>query len=373
MMDIQVGSSEADMWAVVCQILDKEIPRPPMVDSSTVWMTPLTLETTIRELQTKLQTAKHRLDVKSSKSFWGRAAIQQLQDRNKSIQENAQLQEAIRERNDYIQTLQKILFKTPQWKVLPEITGAMSQSCLPADPVQRRTAINNIANWHKSRRVTAFIQAGGEVVTLQNQQLMFHSVKNIDIPAHFLAVARSSWEAVSHPQAPQTIENSEESWERVDDNLVYHRSKCIRSDGLMTQSNVIRKYSEDANCAVFAVLSVAKAMLLDDNAETDDTCGWLVFQPNPDDCNKCLMTVVFHCNLSRFVECDLPTTANFDEVSASLRRLFIAQKCLFQAVPQLLKLTQRSCEEHVSIRRAVKHAIDELRQNNKPALATPIY
>ncbi|CAK4084861.1 unnamed protein product [Aphanomyces euteiches] len=202
---------------------------------------------------------------------------------------------------------------------------------------------------------------------------MFHSVKNIDIPAHFLAVARSSWEAVSHPQAPQTIENSEESWERVDDNLVYHRSKCIRSDGLMTQSNVIRKYSEDANCAVFAVLSVAKAMLLDDNAETDDTCGWLVFQPNPDDCNKCLMTVVFHCNLSRFVECDLPTTANFDEVSASLRRLFIAQKCLFQAVPQLLKLTQRSCEEHVSIRRAVKHAIDELRQNNKPALATPIY
>ncbi|CAK4682640.1 unnamed protein product [Aphanomyces euteiches] len=212
MMDIQVGSSEADMWAVVCQILDKEIPRPPMVDSSTVWMTPcmeshsileadddnrtnkrrrisrkkaevVTLETTIRELQTKLQTAKHRLDVKSSKSFWARPAIQQLQDRNKYVQENAQLQEAIRERNDYIQTLQKILFKTPQWKVLPEITGAMSQSCLPADPVQRRTAINNIANWHKSRRVTAFIQAGAFGLTEYFHRGRFHTSKpTIDVP-----------------------------------------------------------------------------------------------------------------------------------------------------------------------------------------------
>ncbi|CAK4143595.1 unnamed protein product [Aphanomyces euteiches] len=265
-MEPQVGN-DGDMWATLCQLLHTETPKPSLDKPDTVWKVPSEemcpnmredknpkpnkrqrvytnkaevnqLQAQIAVLQEQLKKAQQSCEAKASKSAWAGAAVEQLKFRNKSMQENSQLHDAIRERDEYIQHLQKIILRQPQWKVYPELTGEESRSCLPADPIKRRSALSNIANWHLSRRDTAFIQAGvfgrteyiqsAEVITLPNEQIIFRSVKRMEIPLNYLAVARPCWGAVSQPTDTNSDQNTvEESWERVDETLLYHHFERV--------------------------------------------------------------------------------------------------------------------------------------------------
>ncbi|KAF0736027.1 hypothetical protein Ae201684_007615 [Aphanomyces euteiches] len=112
-------------------------------------------------------------------------------------------------------------------------------------------------------------------------------------------------------------------------------------------------------------------MLVKDSTEADEACGWLVFEANPDDREKSYMTIMFNCNVTRFVECDMPVNAIFEEVSASLRRLYISRNNLFHAVLVLAELHERTCREHLPIRRKLNNAIHKLRRK-KLATSVPV-
>ncbi|KAG9407426.1 hypothetical protein AC1031_002150 [Aphanomyces cochlioides] len=99
-------------------------------------------------------------------------------------------------------------------------------------------------------------------------------------------------------------ESEHETWERIDDSLVYHHFEGVQADRILFHSNIIRKYYEDAERAVIVLVSVSKYSLVNEQTRDtfDDTCGWLVFQKNPNDSEKCHLTILGHSNIASLVE-----------------------------------------------------------------------
>ncbi|CAK4641658.1 unnamed protein product, partial [Aphanomyces euteiches] len=75
------------------------------------------LKDEISELQAQLIQTKRFAVPKTEVSVWEAAAKQQRMEKNKSIEVNEQLQHAVRERNYYIERLQRAILKPPRWTV----------------------------------------------------------------------------------------------------------------------------------------------------------------------------------------------------------------------------------------------------------------
>ncbi|KAH9067487.1 hypothetical protein Ae201684P_021644 [Aphanomyces euteiches] len=318
---------DPDMWASICNLLhDKPEDLSTEKDTSNKAMPKdkrkakrvrvytnkaevQQLEAEIRELQDELIQAKRGLESTTDGSFWETAAKQQRVEKNKALQENKQLQDAVHERNEYIDRLQKTILKTPRWMALSGVAPDEGSRCIPADPALRIAAIHRIADNQYWQMQTKFIQARaiglsddtcrGEPVSLAHQELGFLAVNHINIPAPFHGVARAVWSVLNGNHGPILSENVQESLEPVDACTVYNKYSIHQNGITSLEDETVDRQPTDA---------------------IDDMNTWWQFAPHADDPSSSTMTVLGQSNISRLVHYkDLD--AEPDEVVLVLKRI----------------------------------------------------
>ncbi|CAK4098831.1 unnamed protein product [Aphanomyces euteiches] len=330
------------------------------------------LEAEICELQAQLIQAKESAKTKTEVSVWEAAAKQQRKEKNKSMEENKQLQHAIHERNLYIERLQKAILKTPRWTALPDVASDEESRSIPADPALRIAAIHRMANYHHSRTQHAFIQAGvfhlnedlhkSEPISLPNGQLGFRSVNNILLPAPYQVIARACWVVLNGKYSGISRDYENETWERIDDCTVYNKFWARPTDAITCHSNEVRKIYEESDRTLIVTVSTLsdETVKNESNDVVDDMNTWWQFTPHPDNPDESYMTVIGYTNISRLIEHE-EVNAKPDDVIAEMRRVIRAMQTASDTDPPtfLRLLMDHRRRLRNPLQTSIEHAIYE--------------
>ncbi|CAK4229096.1 unnamed protein product [Aphanomyces euteiches] len=337
------------MWTSICNVLNRKpddlmtedtsvaIPKAKRVRVYTNKAEVQQLEAEIRDLQAQLILAKHPFESKTEGSMWRDAAKQQCLEKNRSIQENQQLQDAVRERNEYIDRLQRTILRTPRWTALPDTSPAEESRFIPADPASRIAAIHRLADFEYKRFQHVFIQAGAfglredthkaEPISLANNQLGFRAVNHVTLPAPYKVIAQACWSVVSgtHPRVPNAAEN--DIWEHVDDSTVYNRYWTRPNNARTCYSNEVRKKYEEVDRILLVTVSALhdETVRYDPRDAVDDVNTWWQFVPHPDNPDECSMTVVGLSNISVIIQHE-DIKVDPEQVTAEMMRIITASR-----------------------------------------------
>ncbi|CAK4585709.1 unnamed protein product [Aphanomyces euteiches] len=347
--------AEDEMWASICSLLHTTPVETPTTLEAGQRKTKRTriytnkaevsqLEAEIQSLQELLAQTKRAALSRDDTSMWEQVAGQQRVEKNKALEENEQLRLAVKERQEYIDRLEKLLFKTPRWNALPDLDVSQVSLVLPVEPHLRAAAMHRIADQQYKRLQTVLVQAGaldlcydmckGESMTLGNQQL------------GFLA-----------------------SWEHVDDKTVYNRYWTYR-DSTTCHSNTVHKLYEEVNRSVIVFASVSDAIVVRQPTDvTDEMNGWWQFQPHPDDPEKSFLTIVTHSNISCLLE-HKEVDAAPNDVKMALKEIFSARKKRVEDMPPpsyLKYFIERKQRFRKSMEKALQTAMHEYLAAKKSA------
>ncbi|CAK5161574.1 unnamed protein product [Aphanomyces euteiches] len=380
-------AGDHEMWTSVYNLLhekpDKEVPfddddsskRVPKTKRIRVYTNNAEvqqLEDEIQALEAKLDESKRADESRSNVSAWERAARHQRVLKNKSVEENQQLQIAIRERNHHIERLQKHVLQLPRWTAYPGEMIQEASHCIPADPVRRIAALHRLVDQFYSRLQTTFIQAGAfnlrqavtkcEQVDLPHNQLGFRFVHHMTIPASSQLLARECWKAMYTPLQPiRHLETETASWERVDERTVY-TTYSARLGSITSHSNIVRKFYEEPNRSVIAWTTTTEDALVI-RQPTDimhDSKSFWQFTPHPDDPETTSVTMVAHANLSVHLEHKDMKHFQPAQVMAAMEQLFVVQKNKSQpddTIPIFEPFIQRSHRLKERVVHAVKQVL----------------
>ncbi|KAH9121754.1 hypothetical protein AeMF1_006661 [Aphanomyces euteiches] len=290
------------------------------------------LKDEISELQAQLIQTKRFAVPKTEVSVWEAAAKQQRMEKNKSIEVNEQLQHAVRERNYYIERLQRAILKPPRWTALPDVAADEINNSLPADRALRIEAIHRMANDQYNRSQHVFIQAGvfnleedlhkAEPISLPHGQLGFQAINHVKLPARYNLIARACWNVMNGTCNGVLLDNKMETWEHIDECTVYNKFSSRPSHFLTCHSNEVRKLYKEEN----SILIVTVPVLHDENVHckardiVDELITWWQFVPHHEDPDICFMTVLGHSNITKLMNHE-EINANADEVIAEVSRL----------------------------------------------------
>ncbi|ETV78527.1 hypothetical protein H257_08040 [Aphanomyces astaci] len=237
--------------------------------------------------------------------LWEKAARRERVEKNRSIQDNSDLRAAVHERAAFIQHMQRTLCRKPRWMALPNATVDAWQSYkLAAQPSLRTASIHAIADRQFRRQPHAFIQAGildrtddlfrAEPVTLPDH-VMLQVINHVNFPAPASAVSAACWRTFrggKHRSALPLPENSTETIEEVDAHTIYERFCHIQGDITGHSNNIRKLFKDDDGRDVIVWRTVLDDALVPHMSRdaVDDTWGWLVVAPHPQDQTKCRMT-----------------------------------------------------------------------------------
>ncbi|CAK4475016.1 unnamed protein product, partial [Aphanomyces euteiches] len=337
---------DSDMWMSICNLLDQKSDDPsvekddgstgaPKVKRKAKRVRVYTnkaevqqLEVEIRQLQDELIQAKRRFESTTTDgSFLEIAVKQQRLEKNKVLQENQQLQDAVRERNEHIDHLQKIILKPARWTALPNVTPDESSRFIPADPTQRHAAIERTTPYH--------------------------------------VVARAVWCAMYGAQVPIPAEHDHESWEQVNESTVYNKY-CIDRDGANYRSNSVRKIYQEANRFAIVFATAFEDGNIDRHLSdvVEDINAWWQIAPHSTDPSSSYLTIVGQSNISRLINSQ---DVEIGEVESTLRRILTSiQTSGEEEAPSYLKPSiERRRRMRQSIQRAMEHAIREFKDRTK--------
>ncbi|CAK4085262.1 unnamed protein product [Aphanomyces euteiches] len=372
--------AEDEMWASICSLLHTTPVETPTTLEAGQRKTKRTriytnkaevsqLEAEIQSLQELLAQTKRAALSRDDTSMWEQVAGQQRVEKNKALEENEQLRLAVKERQEYIDRLEKLLFKTPRWNALPDLDVSQVSLVLPVEPHLRAAAMHRIADQQYKRLQTVLVQAGaldlcydmckGESMTLGNQQLGFLACHLSSSPAHSGASLKYLVSA----------ENAQDSWEHVDDKTVYNRYWTYR-DSTTCHSNTVHKLYEEVNRSVIVFASVSDAIVVRQPTDvTDEMNGWWQFQPHPDDPEKSFLTIVTHSNISCLLE-HKEVDAAPNDVKMALKEIFSARKKRVEDMPPpsyLKYFIERKQRFRKSMEKALQTAMHEYLAAKKSA------
>ncbi|CAK4145340.1 unnamed protein product, partial [Aphanomyces euteiches] len=370
---------DSDMWMSICNLLDQKSDDPsvekddgstgaPKVKRKAKRVRVYTnkaevqqLEVEIRQLQDELIQAKRRFESTTTDgSFLEIAVKQQRLEKNKVLQENQQLQDAVRERNEHIDHLQKIILKPARWTALPNVTPDESSRFIPADPTQRHAAIERTADCQYGRMQTMFIRAGA--FDLRDDTCR-GSLVSLASPYH--VVARAVWCAMYGAQVPIPAEHDHESWEQVNESTVYNKY-CIDRDGANYRSNSVRKIYQEANRFAIVFATAFEDGNIDRHLSdvVEDINAWWQIAPHSTDPSSSYLTIVGQSNISRLINSQ---DVEIGEVESTLRRILTSiQTSGEEEAPSYLKPSiERRRRMRQSIQRAMEHAIREFKDRTK--------
>ncbi|ETW05265.1 hypothetical protein H310_04229 [Aphanomyces invadans] len=237
----------------------------------------------------RAKAASRQLD----QSVWEKSARRERVEKLRSLEENAQLHAAVKERAVFIEHLKRTLYRKPRWTALPDATVDAWQSYkLAAQASVRAASIHAIADRQFRRQPHAFIQAGildrvddlfrAESVKLAGH-ILLQVVNHVNFPAPASTVSAACWRTFSDGSSSDRRnmlplpDNATETIEVLDAHTIYERF-CQTQGDITGHSNNIRKFFKDEDGRdVIVWRTVLDDALVPHMAQdvVDNTWGWM--------------------------------------------------------------------------------------------------
>ncbi|KAG9407532.1 hypothetical protein AC1031_002247 [Aphanomyces cochlioides] len=242
---------------------------------------------------------------------WEKAAKSECMEKNRSIQENEQLKEAVHQQATLIQQMEKLCNK--KMRLTAEDAEAWQDYRLAAHESLRVAAIHAIADRQYRRMQNAFIQAGvfgctkdlfrTRITEKNPKSFAIEMANHVTLPAPFRVVSSAAWRIIGGPDGYVMTQGTIETTDFVDRHTVYSRLVLNQSDGSTVHSNFIRKRYIEEDREVIVARSVLEDALVPHMSKgaVDNKCLWFEVEPLPGKPST-------HCSLTCVVQTTIDTT-----------------------------------------------------------------
>ncbi|KAF0735702.1 hypothetical protein Ae201684_007714 [Aphanomyces euteiches] len=267
-----------------------------------------------KHLATSQSKGKRPLDM----TKWEKAAKSECMEKNRSIQENEQLKEAVHQQATLIQQMEKLCNK--KIRLSAADAEGWQNYRLAAHESLRVAAIHAIADRQYRRMQNAFIQAGvfgstedifrTRIAEKNPKCVVMELAHHVTLSAPFRVVSSAAWELIGGPDAYMMTQGSIETTDFVDRHTVYSRLMVNQPDGSTVHSNIIRKRYVEEDREVIVARSVLEDALVPHMSKgaVDNKCLWFEVEPLPSHPST-------HCSLTCVVQTTIDS-ANVSNLSA---------------------------------------------------------
>ncbi|KAG9407497.1 hypothetical protein AC1031_002214 [Aphanomyces cochlioides] len=249
----------------------------------------LSLQKQIKEMTEILNADKSTEMVNYDISLWKQTARKELIAKNKALEENAYLRQAVGEHATFIEQMQRVFTKKPRLSTDIDIHSEEWQAYkLAAQASLREAAIHAIADRQYHRLQSAFVKANVfnrkeglfhiKAIPQPDQSCVLEIVHHVELNAPFQVVGGAAWQ-VYQGNVPLDLPVGAE-----------------QRNGLSCHSNVIRKYYPEPDQEV-----IISRTVLEDAAVPHMSKGaiqnrseWLLVKPLRDDPNRSRFTLLKH-------------------------------------------------------------------------------
>ncbi|CAK4682315.1 unnamed protein product [Aphanomyces euteiches] len=298
---------------------------------------------------------------------WEKAAKSECMEKNRSIQENEQLKEAVHQQATLIQQMEKLCNKKMR---LTDDAEAWQNYRLAAHESLRVAAIHAIADRQYRRMQNAFIQAGvfgctkdlfrARVTQQDSKYVVMELANHVTLRAPFRVVSSAAWRIIGGPDAYMMTQGSIETTDFVDRHTVYSRAMLNQPDGTAVHSNIIRKrYIIEEDREVIVSRSVLEDELVPHMSKgaVDNKCLWFEVEPLPSHPTT-------HCSLTCVVQMTIDPTAALNvpaiDVQTALET-FMQQMSLtvdtYEPKTGTFHIATKSLE-HLAVPHPIHHQLD---------------
>ncbi|CAK4738776.1 unnamed protein product [Aphanomyces euteiches] len=236
--------------------------------------------------------------------LWERTAKQELAEKNKSMEENEYLREAVGQHATFIEQMQRVFRKKPRLTSHIDIhSEEWKYYKLAAQTSLREAAIHAIADRQYHRMQSAMVKAGVHdrdkslfQMTAKPQpdrSFVLEIIQHVDLNAPFRLIGAASWDVFEGSQPLNLPANAAQSYTHVDPYNVYATYMQERN-GQVWHSNMVRKYYVEPDREVIVSRNVYEDAALPQMTKetTEDRCMWLIVKPLADDPNRCRFTLL---------------------------------------------------------------------------------
>ncbi|CAK4502253.1 unnamed protein product [Aphanomyces euteiches] len=222
---------------------------------------------------------------------WEKAAKSECVEKNRSIQENEQLKEAVHQQATLIQQMEKLCNK--KMRLTAEDAEAWQNYRLAAHESLRVAAIHAIADRQYRRMQNAFIKAGvfgstedifrARIAEQSPNCFVFELVNHVTLPAPFRLVSAAAWTVFGGSSSYVPTQGTIEYMDFVDQHTVYCRVMHRQPDGSTLHANNIRKRYVEIDREVIVSRSVLEDALVPHMSKgaVENKCTWFEVEPSP--------------------------------------------------------------------------------------------
>ncbi|CAK4716008.1 unnamed protein product [Aphanomyces euteiches] len=248
-------------------------------------------------------------------SLWERTAKQESAEKNKSLQENEYLKEAVCQHATFIEQMQRVFRKKPRLSVrfLPGIpkthidihSEEWQAYKLAAQTSLREAAIHAIADRQYQRMQSAMVKAD----VFEREKALFkvmakpqlddsyvlEIIHHADLDAPFRLLGSAAWNVFEGDLPLDLPVNAVQGYTHIDPYTVYATYMQER-DGMACHSNMVRKYYVEPNREVIVSRTVLEDAALPHMTKgaIENRCMWLIVKPLPNDPNRSRFTLLQH-------------------------------------------------------------------------------
>ncbi|KAH9106786.1 hypothetical protein AeMF1_017697 [Aphanomyces euteiches] len=282
------------------------------------------LQREVEQLKMHLTVSQARSKRPLEMSKWEKAAISERIEKNRSIQENEELKEAVQQQATLIQQMEKLSNK--KMRLTEDDPEAWQNYRLAAQDSLRVAAIHAIADRQYRRMQNAFIQA--EIfastedsfrprITRQGPNcFVFELANHVTLPAPFHVVGSAAWRVFGGPEDLAPTPGTIETTDFVDPNTVYSRVALPQPDGSTLHSNIIRKRYVEEDREVIVARSVLEDALVPHMSKgaVENKCIWFEVERLPS-------RPMTHCSVNFVVHVAIDPSEAFNMSSLDERTL----------------------------------------------------
>ncbi|KAH9117206.1 hypothetical protein AeMF1_008985 [Aphanomyces euteiches] len=238
--------------------------------------------------------------------LWKRTAKMELLEKNKALQENEHLRDAISQQATFIEQMQSVFRKKPRLGTHIDVHSEEWQAYkLAAQASLRQVAIHAIADRQYNRMQSALVKAGVfdrenylfqvKALPQRDQSYTLEIIHHVDLDAPFRLVGAAAWQVFDGDFQLDLPFGAVQSYTRIDPFTVYATYEH-QSSGTAWHSNMIRKYFVEHDREVIVSRTVLEDAAIPHMTKgaIENRCMWLTVKPLPSEANRCRFTLLQH-------------------------------------------------------------------------------
>ncbi|KAF0684267.1 Aste57867_23731 [Aphanomyces stellatus] len=297
----------------------------------------LHLRAEVEKLQATLDATASAAVAERVPSMWETAAKAECLEKNRSLQENAQLKETLHQQATFVDQMQKLCRKKPRWALSDVDSEEWKAYKVAAHASLRTAAIHAIADRQFHRMQNVFIGGGifgrtdrhfrARVMPRVNGRCMLELVNCTTLPAPFPVVAAAAWSAFGNDSSAIWPDGAVMSVEMLDDDTLYSQLTQTEQDGTQTHSNIVRKRFVEPDRHVIIARTVLEDALVPHMSKgaVESKAGWTEVARVPTDPHGdvCVMRYCMQLDVDHFTT-DVVSTDEMDMMVALMHRVTLA-------------------------------------------------